>query len=111
MNRPAGAQAHPDRELSLAGRGDELKRSYLQVRRTAQHSTAGYNATQTRADLTLRPLQFSRFFEKMTDDLGSRMSALNSIWCPATPPGQWCHSADRLPALTGACTLVGQTGG
>jgi hypothetical protein len=55
MNRPAGAQYHPDRQLANAGRGDELKRSFL---------------------------QFSRFFEKMTDDLGSRMSSLNSIWYP-----------------------------
>ena len=55
MNRPAGAQHHPDRQLALAGRDDELRRSYL---------------------------TFSRFFEKMTDDLGSRMSALNSLWYP-----------------------------
>jgi hypothetical protein len=55
MSRPAGANAHPDRLLALQARGDELKRSFL---------------------------QFSRHFQRMTDDLGSRLSSLNSIWFP-----------------------------
>ena len=55
MSRCAGANAHPDRPLALQARGDELKRSFL---------------------------QFSRHFQRMTDDLGSRMSGLNSLFFP-----------------------------
>lgn len=55
MSRCAGANAHPDRRVALQARGDELKRSFL---------------------------QFSRHFQRMTDDLGSRMSGLNSLFMP-----------------------------
>ena len=55
MDRPAGGQTHPDRELALEARGSELRRNYL---------------------------QFHRHFQKMTDDLGSRMDSVNSLWFP-----------------------------
>ena len=55
MNRPSGGGAHPDRALAMAARGDELQRSFL---------------------------QFSRHFQKMSDDLGSRLDSVNTLWFP-----------------------------
>jgi hypothetical protein len=53
--RSAGGDTHPVRSLALAARGDELRRNFL---------------------------QFSRHFQQLTDDEGSKMQSLNTAYYP-----------------------------
>jgi hypothetical protein len=53
--RGSGGDSHPVRALSLAARGDELQRNFL---------------------------QFSRHFQQLTDDEGSKMQSLNTVYYP-----------------------------
>ena len=53
--RGSGGDSHPVRELALAARGDELRRNFL---------------------------QFSRHFQQLTDDEGSKMQSLNTVYYP-----------------------------